>query len=121
VNEDLQKHVDMVVDETGQDNRKRRIGSADTQYVLKAYILLCTSWLLLQTLVLNTTCMFEKRYLFSSASERHCKQCMETKRLAPFFISAKLVRFVLVMAALWISVPYNIGGFFRRFRRTNHI
>jgi hypothetical protein len=38
VNEDLQKHVDIVVEETGPDNRKRRLGSADTYYVLKAYI-----------------------------------------------------------------------------------
>jgi len=45
--------------------------------------------------------MFEKRYLFSSASERHCKQYMETKRLTPFFISAKLIRFVMVIGFLY--------------------
>jgi hypothetical protein len=38
VNEDLQKPLDIVVDETGPDQRKRRNGRVDTKSDIKAYI-----------------------------------------------------------------------------------
>jgi uncharacterized protein (DUF169 family) len=73
------------------------IHNATFKFAFIVYILL-----VLQILGLSTACMFEKGYLFGSISEIHCKQYMETKRVTPFFyIIARLIRFVLMMEALW--------------------
>jgi hypothetical protein len=56
-----------------------------------------------------------------TVSERHCKQYMEKKSDPAFYIIAKLIRFILMVAALRIFIPHNTVGLFRRFRRTSHI
>ena len=37
-----------------------------------------------------------------------------------FYIIAKLIQFVLIMADFWIFTPYNIAGYFGHFRETTY-
>jgi hypothetical protein len=50
------------------------------------------------------------------------KQYMKTKQMTPLLYSiAKLIQFVLMMAAFWVYIPHNKVGLSQRCIGANHI
>jgi len=51
----------------------------------------------------------------------NCKTIHGTKKVTQlFYIIAKLIQLVLIMAAFWIFTPYNIAGYSGYFRETTY-
>lgn len=86
------KPADLDLDGIGLDESKCWIGRADT-LILTVYTLP----------VLQT-----KIYLFGSIGEDELQNNTWNKKVTQlFYIIAKLIQFVLIMAAFWIFTPYS--------------
>jgi hypothetical protein len=61
-----------------------------------------------------------KRYLAVLVKEELQNNTCNKEVTQLFYIIAKLIQFVLIMAAFWIFTLYNIAGYFGYFRGTTY-
>jgi len=106
------------VDETGPDQNYRSVELiciVTTELTFIVYIVI-----VLQSLVSVQFSCLEKKKKFGSVSESPIINNMITNQVTMlFYVVAKLIRFVLIMAAFQVFILYNIIRLFWRFWRTS--